>query len=274
MASPDIKPNQEQTLDLTRPDFTGYLPEHALLPLTYITLPEDPTLLKAPDPSLIALREARKAGDPQVEVAILANEAVFTQALDQIAETLEPIIDSQEETFVAYIADGGERLQNLTHKRLPNLIPSAQGPTSPPKDHPLNSGYIKVERTNDDATLSDEGPKIISGFEHYDIQDKHVIICEDLLDSNQSLQAIIENAVKNGASKITIVALVNKLNLPDAPTQEGKTILSTPENIPLNIIVPIGIPGNYWIGGWGSDFKRNIGRWLDFLGVLIHSKEE
>jgi|GEM_PF-5700843 hypoxanthine-guanine phosphoribosyltransferase len=259
---------------LTDPNVIGYSPDIAPLPLTLLTLPETPMLLENTNPSLIALREAREASDPQVEVAILANEANFTKALDQIAETLKPIIDPQEETFVAYIAEGGERLQNLTHKRLPNLIPSAQGPTSPPKDHPLNSGYVKVERTNDDATLSNEGAQIISGFEHYDIQGKHVIICEDLLDSNQSLQAIIENAVKNGASKITIVALVNKLDLPDAPTQERKTILSTPENVPFKIIVPIGIPGNYWIGGWGSDFKRNIGRWLDFLGVLVHSKEE
>ncbi len=92
MSRSEANPNPNP---LTKPEVTGYNPDITFLPLELIRLPDNPHYLEATHPTLIKLRQATSQ---PVEVAILAEESVFTEALDLIAETLGGKIDPNEKT--------------------------------------------------------------------------------------------------------------------------------------------------------------------------------
>ena len=96
-------------------------------------------------------------------------------------------------------------------------------------------------------------------------------IIDDLLDSNKSLQHLIDDAIANGATGITVIAPLNKLDLPYAHTHEPKQVLTTNNpNITLTVVIASTTQGDYWVGsGIGCDYLDDIDRDGPDMGVKI-----
>lgn len=115
---------------------------------------------------------------------------------------------------------------------------------------PLEIDFIAVSSYGD-ATESSGVVRILMDLER-NIQGRHVLIVEDIIDTGQTLNYIIENLRTRGPASIKVCTLLNK---------PARRVL----DIPLDY-VGFDIPDEFVVG-YGLDYGE-IYRNLPFVGVL------
>lgn len=245
----------------TAPDLSGHPIEACLTKPEILSLSQPPIFLDPTHPTLIALRQKT---DPNTQIALLADEQKFNQGLNLLADQLRPLITQPNNTFFAYTANSAFRLNQEIHRRLKNLVPSPSL-TATPTTPEFNAGVLLIHRTHG-TTLAKSGATIQRGFEVYDISEKHIVIFEELLDSGYTIITAINNAIEHGASSITLVSLLNKVDAQDNIQHPPKTIIAS-DKIPIQLLIAYGVDRSLWLGGWGCDYQDGIGRQDNFLGV-------
>jgi len=94
-------------------------------------------------------------------------------------------------------------------------------------------------------------PQLVTDI-NFDVQDKDIILVEDIIDSGKTIKLVVDLLKKLGARDVKIITLIDK--------KEGRTIELEPDfycfSIPLHFII-----------GFGLDYKGYF-RNLPFIGIL------
>ncbi len=94
-------------------------------------------------------------------------------------------------------------------------------------------------------------PQLVTDI-NFNVEDKEIIIVEDIIDSGKTIKLIVDLLKQLGAKDVKIIALINK--------KEGRKIKLEPDyycfSIPLHFII-----------GFGLDYKGYF-RNLPFIGIL------
>ncbi len=117
--------------------------------------------------------------------------------------------------------------------------------------------HINLPLTIDFMTVSSyvgstSGSLVIKKDLDLDVSGKHVLICEDIVDTGRTLTTMVGDLKERGASSVEVVTLLDK--------PEGRIVPFVPQYI--GYVVP-----NKFVVGYGLDYNE-VYRNLPYIGVL------
>jgi len=171
-----------------------------------------------PPPSVLGARQ---------QARLLFSAAEVLKAIDQLAVRLTVAL-AEENPLLISIMNGALPFTASLMQRL---------------HFPLQLSHVHVSRY-DNTT---EGGRLVwhGGFE-MDLEGRHVVLIDDILDQGLTIQALRNWATQRGAEEVTVAVLLDKHSRGDRPAAADFVALACPDR---------------YVFGWGMDFEgywRNL----------------
>lgn len=160
----------------------------------------------------------------------LFDARAVTKAIDQAAVRLSVLI-TDENPLLVCVLNGGLPFTAALMQRL---------------HFPLQLSYVHVGRYGD-ATRGGELVWHARGEDSF--EGRHVVLVDDILDRGITLAALREWLEQAGASKVTVVVLIDKQVSGERPIQADVVALRAPDQ---------------YLFGWGMDYQ---GYWRNLTGI-------